>query len=184
MINDAVSVVLLGAIDRSVKNGAWTGGFLFNFAFLLFFSFALGAVVGLGIAWVLKTSAFAGPHQVRFPPWSILACRGRRGPGTFQHPPPTRPSSRGIMDLGSNVRQRHSHCDPGKLRSRSHHPHQQTIHRAQELAILTLLAYSSWLLADLMGLSAILSLFVTGMMVRAAGVHSSSHAPGREHTLT
>jgi hypothetical protein len=58
-------VVLLGAIDRSTKNGAWTGGFLFNFAFLLVSSFALGAAAGLGIAVVLKTTHFAGPHQVR-----------------------------------------------------------------------------------------------------------------------
>ncbi|KIZ06692.1 Sodium/hydrogen exchanger 3 [Monoraphidium neglectum] len=64
VINDAVSVVLLGAIDRSTKDGAWTGGFVFNFAFLLVCSFSLGALVGLGIAWLLKTTTFSGPHQV------------------------------------------------------------------------------------------------------------------------
>ncbi|KAI8467124.1 MAG: putative sodium/hydrogen exchanger, partial [Monoraphidium minutum] len=111
VINDAVSVVLLGAIARSTKDGAWAGGFGFNFAFLLVTSTALGAAVGLAIAWVLKSTAFAGPHQ--------------------------------------------------------------------ELAVMTLLAYSSWLLADLAGLSAILALFVTGMMVSHYALGNIS-ADGRD----
>lgn len=68
VVNDAVSVVLLGAIDRSTRDGAWTGGwagFIFNFLFLLVSSFTLGALAGLGIAFVLKTTKFVGPHQVR-----------------------------------------------------------------------------------------------------------------------
>jgi len=85
VVNDAVSVVLLGAIDRSTKDGAWTGGFLFNFLFLLVSSFMLGAAAGLGIAMVLKTNKLAGSHQVggRWfgERWVGVGCRRSVGSG-------------------------------------------------------------------------------------------------------
>lgn len=68
VINDATSVVLLGAVNRSYEGhkggGAIAGGLVTNFLYLLVTSLVLGCSAGLFIAFVLKTMKFSGPHQV------------------------------------------------------------------------------------------------------------------------
>lgn len=98
VVNDAVSVVLLGALERSTRGGAWGGALSFtaSFLFLLASSASLGAAAGLGVAALLKgRAAGGGPHQ--------------------------------------------------------------------EVAIVVLGSYASWLLADWAGLSPILALFACGI---------------------
>ena len=77
VINDAVSVVLLGALHTittaaaassegsSSSGGSVAGGLVVTFIYLLVTSFCLGAGAGLGIALVLKKMQLSGSHQVR-----------------------------------------------------------------------------------------------------------------------
>lgn len=65
-------------------------------------------------------------------------------------------------------------------------PHTQLTHttnHTQELAVVALLSYLSYLLADVSGLSAILSLFVCGVVVSHYALHNVS-PEGRHATLT
>lgn len=83
VINDAVSVVLLGAVASTAKGeaaadggeaprGAFAGGsFVFNFIYLLLTSLVLGAGSGLGIAAALKRLALHDAHQVS----NVCDCR-------------------------------------------------------------------------------------------------------------
>jgi NhaP-type Na+/H+ or K+/H+ antiporter len=70
VVNDAVSVVLLGAVANAAKaHGAGNhrglaGGVVLNFIYLLVTSLIMGGAAGLGIAWVLKSLSLNGPHQV------------------------------------------------------------------------------------------------------------------------
>lgn len=75
VVNDAVSVVLLGAVaaaahahssgeaDSSSKHRL-AGGIVTNFVWLLVTSLALGGAAGLGIAVALKKLKLQGAHQV------------------------------------------------------------------------------------------------------------------------
>jgi sodium/hydrogen exchanger-like protein 6/7 len=78
VINDAVSVVLLGALHTitttaaaakshgsSSSAGGVAGGLVVTFIYLLVTSFCLGAGAGLGIALVLKKMHLSGSHQVK-----------------------------------------------------------------------------------------------------------------------
>lgn len=118
VINDATSVVLLGAVnkifpgDDHTSRLSWgvAAGILGQFAYLFITSFALGAASGLGIAFLLKRfqGGWQGPHQ--------------------------------------------------------------------EVAIIGLLAYLSYLLAEVLGLSGILSLFCCGIAVSQYALFSVSPA--------
>jgi len=126
VINDAVSVVLLGALHTittaaaassegsSSSGGSVAGGLVVTFIYLLVTSFCLGAGAGLGIALVLKKMQLSGSHQ--------------------------------------------------------------------ELALIGLLGYMSYLLADVLGLSGILSCFVCAILVSHYALHNVSRE-GRETTM-
>lgn len=73
-MNDAVSVVLLGAVAAAAhahgdaSSGSQhrlAGGIIANFVWLLVTSLALGGAIGLGIAVALKKLNLKGAHQVR-----------------------------------------------------------------------------------------------------------------------
>eukprot|EP00879_Flechtneria_rotunda_P020154 GHRR01021195.1.p1 GENE.GHRR01021195.1~~GHRR01021195.1.p1 ORF type:complete len:511 (+),score=207.14 GHRR01021195.1:167-1699(+) len=128
VVNDAVSVVLLGAVANTAKanaaaaagamaeprHGSWAGGVVANFVWLLVTSWALGSAAGFGITATLKKLHLSGAHQ--------------------------------------------------------------------ELAVITLLSYLSYLLADVLGLSGILSLFVCGVIVSHYAFHNVSEE-GRNVTM-
>ena len=80
VVNDAVSVVLLGAVASTAKgtdtaaaaddepSSAFAGGsFVLTFIYLLLTSLVLGTAAGLGIAAALKRLALHDAHQVRSP---------------------------------------------------------------------------------------------------------------------
>jgi len=73
VVNDAVSVVLLGAVAAAAhahgdaSSGSQhrlAGGIIANFVWLLVTSLALGGAMGLGIAVALKKLNLKGAHQV------------------------------------------------------------------------------------------------------------------------
>ncbi|WIA30258.1 hypothetical protein OEZ86_000348 [Tetradesmus obliquus] len=126
VVNDAVSVVLLGAVANTARaheaaaaGGAAkdtiAGGVVFNFVYLLVLSLLLGAASGLGIAVALRRLTLTEAHQ--------------------------------------------------------------------ELAVITLLSYFSYLLADVTGLSGILALFVCGVVVSHYALNNVSEE-GQAATLT
>ncbi|KAF8069528.1 NHX2 [Scenedesmus sp. PABB004] len=122
VVNDAVSVVLLGSVAATARaragagaaaphSGAFAGGVVANFIWQLGTSLVLGAAAGLGIAAALRRLTITEPHQ--------------------------------------------------------------------ELAVITLLSYLSYLLADVMGLSGILALFVCGAAVSHYALHNISETARR-----
>lgn len=71
VVNDAVSVVLLGAVAAAAHTHGsegsthrLAGGIVANFVWLLVTSLLLGGAAGLGIAVVLKKLRLQGAHQV------------------------------------------------------------------------------------------------------------------------
>lgn len=72
VVNDAVSVVLLGAVAAAAhahgsdsSKHRLAGGIVANFIWLLVTSLGLGGAAGLGIAVALKKLKLQGAHQVR-----------------------------------------------------------------------------------------------------------------------
>jgi NhaP-type Na+/H+ or K+/H+ antiporter len=81
VVNDAVSVVLLGAVAAAAhthgSDGSThrlAGGIVANFVWLLVTSLLLGGAAGLGIAVALKKLRLQGAHQV-----SASGCRSVGG---------------------------------------------------------------------------------------------------------
>lgn len=72
VVNDAVSVVLLGAVAAAAHTHGGSegsthrlaGGIVANFVWLLVTSLMLGGAAGLGIAVALKKLRLQGAHQV------------------------------------------------------------------------------------------------------------------------
>eukprot|EP00879_Flechtneria_rotunda_P019082 GHRR01020034.1.p1 GENE.GHRR01020034.1~~GHRR01020034.1.p1 ORF type:complete len:306 (+),score=108.56 GHRR01020034.1:288-1205(+) len=92
VVNDAVSVVLLGAVANTAKanaaaaagamaeprHGSWAGGVVANFVWLLVTSWALGSAAGFGITATLKKLHLSGAHQVG-PRNKWLGCQVQAG---------------------------------------------------------------------------------------------------------
>lgn len=173
VINDAVSVVLLGAVASTAHSrdaaagagggGGVAGGLVARFVYLLVTSLLLGGAAGLAIAWALKALRLNDAHQVAG--WPLERCAG-------WHAMSTRAAACSVRVHTCK------HSDRECLRLAG-----VLSHCSQELATITLLSYLSYLLADVTGLSAILSLFVCGVVTSHYAMHSLS-PEGRVATLT
>lgn len=89
VVNDAVSVVLLGAVANTARAEAadgsgggrrhgFAGGFVLNFIYLLITSLIMGAAAGLGIAMALKRLPLTDAHQVRKAAEWLACCTQQR----------------------------------------------------------------------------------------------------------
>lgn len=158
---------------------------LLDFLYLALLSTALGLAFGLGTAYCLRTFSFHHVSQARARRglWGCCSCRRRRAGlpggqpramGCRRMPLLPCAHARLLLALAQDARHAVHWLTASRMRARL------PLHPVQELALIGMTAYLSYLAGDVFGLSGILVLFVCAVAISHYALHNISGGWGSD----